>query len=109
MAAPYHADATVVPSGAPSIASHTPNTHDDGTSGDVHSLVVQGSNQRSYSKFDGTKRRAIVINLIIQQDATFPRTDNQTGGGTFSLASHTPKYNAEGTTADVANPQRESV
>eukprot|EP00978_Attheya_sp_CCMP212_P049635 scaffold689834_cov90-Attheya_sp.AAC.1 len=62
MAAPYHADATDIPSGALYITSHTPNTHNDGTSSYVLSLVVRGSNQRSYSKFDGTKRRVVTSN-----------------------------------------------
>eukprot|EP00978_Attheya_sp_CCMP212_P017921 scaffold48379_cov55-Attheya_sp.AAC.1 len=157
MAAPYHADATDVPSSAPSITSHTPNMHDDGTSGDVHSLVVQGSNQRSFqsnivgvSLFGGDivnstvqndapshrtdipsggnpsfathtpihhtegttadvvnpQREFVNINLIIQHDVTLPRTNNQTGVGTFSLVSHTPKYHAKGTTADVGRDQR---
>eukprot|EP00978_Attheya_sp_CCMP212_P039245 scaffold202501_cov35-Attheya_sp.AAC.1 len=68
-----------------------------------NSLVTLQSNIDGVALFDED------INLIIQHDATLPRTDNQTGGGTFSLAFHTPKYHAEGTTADVANPRRESV
>eukprot|EP00978_Attheya_sp_CCMP212_P027749 scaffold93685_cov49-Attheya_sp.AAC.1 len=76
MAAPYHADATDVRSGAPSIPSHTPNCHADGTSGVVYSSVVQGDDERSLlSDLEGvalfgegvlssycTKRRAVASN-----------------------------------------------
>eukprot|EP00978_Attheya_sp_CCMP212_P023521 scaffold72302_cov50-Attheya_sp.AAC.1 len=127
MAAPYHADATDVRSGAPSIASHTPNRHADCTSGGIYSSVVQGHDQRSLLsdlegvalfgegvlsivQNDAPSHRTDIpsgeINLIIQHDATLPRTDNQTGGGTLSLVSCTPKCHAEGTTADVGRDQR---
>eukprot|EP00978_Attheya_sp_CCMP212_P034728 scaffold147094_cov77-Attheya_sp.AAC.1 len=81
MAAPYHADATDVPSGAPSITPHTPNTHDNGTSADVHSLVVQGSNQQSFQSnivgvsFFGDD----TVNSTVQHDASSPRTDIMSG------------------------------
>eukprot|EP00978_Attheya_sp_CCMP212_P023848 scaffold73910_cov37-Attheya_sp.AAC.2 len=65
-----------------------------------NSLVTLKSNIDGVALFDED------INLIIQHDGTLPRTDNQTGGGTFSLVSHTAKYHTEGTTADVANPRR---
>eukprot|EP00978_Attheya_sp_CCMP212_P036197 scaffold162476_cov35-Attheya_sp.AAC.1 len=92
--APSHR--TDIPSGGdPSFATHTPIHHAEGTTADV------ANPQREFVSDD--------IYLIIQHDATLPRTDNQTGGGTFSLVSHTPKYYIEGTTADVANPRRESV
>eukprot|EP00978_Attheya_sp_CCMP212_P032041 scaffold123367_cov47-Attheya_sp.AAC.1 len=47
MAAPYHADATGTPSGAPSIAAHTPNRHSTDTSGHVYLRDIQGHDQRS--------------------------------------------------------------
>eukprot|EP00978_Attheya_sp_CCMP212_P021827 scaffold64168_cov78-Attheya_sp.AAC.4 len=72
MAAPaYHVDTTDVSSGAPSIMSHTPNMHDDGTSN---------------------------INSTVQNNTSLPRTDIPSGG-TLSFVSHTPIHHAKGTTA----------
>eukprot|EP00978_Attheya_sp_CCMP212_P039533 scaffold206551_cov43-Attheya_sp.AAC.1 len=101
MAAPYHADATEVPSGAPSIASHTPNRHDGGTSGDVHSLVVQGYNQRSFqSNIVGVSLFGEdIVNSTVQNDAPSHQTDIPSGGDP-SFATDTPIHHAEGTTAD---------
>eukprot|EP00978_Attheya_sp_CCMP212_P003739 scaffold7934_cov59-Attheya_sp.AAC.4 len=79
MAAPYHADVSDIPSGAPSIASHTPNIlHADGTSG---------------------------INSILENDA--PQTNIPTG--TPSIVTHNPNHPAEGTTSDVGISGRCSV
>eukprot|EP00978_Attheya_sp_CCMP212_P026277 scaffold86114_cov67-Attheya_sp.AAC.1 len=109
MAAPYHADATDVRSGAPSIASHTPNRHADGTSGDVYSSVVQGHDQRSFlSDLEGVALFGEGVLSIVQNDAPSHRTDIPSGG-TPSFATATPILHAEGTTADVANPRREFV
>eukprot|EP00978_Attheya_sp_CCMP212_P010769 scaffold26225_cov61-Attheya_sp.AAC.8 len=98
MAARYHADATDIPNGAPSITSHTPNTHDNGTSSDQ----LFQSNIVGVSLFDDDK------NAIVQNELTSPRTDTPSGG-TPSFATHTPIHHTKGTTDDVANPRRESV
>eukprot|EP00978_Attheya_sp_CCMP212_P000135 scaffold256_cov57-Attheya_sp.AAC.4 len=106
MAAPYHANATDVLSGAPSITPHTPNMHDNVTSGDVHSLVERGSNHQSFQSnivgvsFFGDD----IVNSTAQNDASSPRTDIMSGG-TPSFTSHNQNHHAAGTTA--ANTQSE--
>eukprot|EP00978_Attheya_sp_CCMP212_P008382 scaffold19734_cov69-Attheya_sp.AAC.1 len=97
MAAPYHADATGIPSGAPSIAAHTPNRHSDGTSGhdqqsllsDLEGIALFGEHELS----------------ILQNDVPSHRTDISTG--TPSSATQSTNRNAEGTNRDVVTSMRD--
>eukprot|EP00978_Attheya_sp_CCMP212_P018425 scaffold50420_cov68-Attheya_sp.AAC.1 len=78
MAAPYHADVTGVPNGAPSIASHTPNCHANGTSS---------------------------VLSILQNDTPSHQTDIPTG--TPSFATQSTKHNVEGTNRGVGTSVRD--
>eukprot|EP00978_Attheya_sp_CCMP212_P030228 scaffold110392_cov56-Attheya_sp.AAC.4 len=90
MSAPYHANATDVPSSAPSIVSHhTPNSHADGTSDDVYSSDI--SDLERVALFDES------VNSILHNNAPSPRAYIPSSG-TPSFATHNPNRHAEGTT-----------
>eukprot|EP00978_Attheya_sp_CCMP212_P008381 scaffold19733_cov84-Attheya_sp.AAC.1 len=89
MAAPYHADATGIPSGAPSIAAHTPNRHSDGTS-DLEGVALFGEHELS----------------ILQNDALSSRTDIFTGTAPSSTTQSTNRK-AEGTNRDIGTSMRD--
>eukprot|EP00978_Attheya_sp_CCMP212_P047172 scaffold421245_cov61-Attheya_sp.AAC.1 len=76
MAAPYHADATGIPSGAPSIAAHTPNRHSADTSSHVYSRDIQGHDQRSLlPDLEGVALFGEHDLSILQNDVPSHRTD----------------------------------
>eukprot|EP00978_Attheya_sp_CCMP212_P028948 scaffold101246_cov43-Attheya_sp.AAC.1 len=77
MSAPYHADATDVPSSAPSIVSHhTPNSHADGTSDDVYSSDIQVQDYDQRSLLSDLERVALFdesVISILHNNAPSPR------------------------------------
>eukprot|EP00978_Attheya_sp_CCMP212_P018021 scaffold48838_cov66-Attheya_sp.AAC.3 len=104
----YHANASDIPSGAPSIASHTPNSHANGTSSDVYSSFIQGYDQRSLlSDLDGVAIFDEGVNSILENDAPPPQTNIPTG--TPSIMTCNPDCHAKVTTSDVGISIRDSV
>eukprot|EP00978_Attheya_sp_CCMP212_P030694 scaffold113903_cov57-Attheya_sp.AAC.1 len=107
MAAPYHADATGIPSGAPSIAAHTPNRHSNGTSGHVYSPDIQGRDQQLLlSDLEGVALFGEHELSILKNDLPSHRTDISTGTPSFATQS-TDRKAKKGTNRDVVTSMRD--